>query len=449
MEHSSDISSPDYQTLIGHYQKALNVLKDNPQPQLADILDVLLARDAIHQVSPQQISSGQALITLQELDQRLKDCQALIADHLKALLPLKKQLGITSAAWWWPSPHPPKQSWLSKQDWLWQMGSIIFLSASASLVLNTAARFWGGGIGSAGTLPIVAQSVLTLVAGKGALTASGREAWQKFLKKQNISEAYWHEWSFGAAGAVFVCVAAIHGSLPWVATWYNDWGWQHYQSRRLDSALSDYQTALSLRPDYPEAQFHTGLVYEDLQQYDQAKEKYQVVVESDLENMPLDVWLSAHNNLARLYLVEGNERDAAPLLIRAQNKVDADLADTDAKIADVNYNLLKNLGWVRLNQQRYDEAKTELLEAIDFDQNILQAPPIKDELIEMSLHKETGSARAAAYCLLAQVEDAQQQLKKANEAWDQCLSNAVLVDPDENAWVGMYELRELETSGNE
>ena len=347
MAHSSDISSPDYQTLIERYKTALNTLKNTPQPKLADVLDVLLARDAIHRVPPRQISSGQALITLQELDQQLKGCQSLISSQLKKLLPLKKQLDIASAAWWWPSPQP--QPWLSKQDWLWQMGSIIFLSASASLVLNTAARFWGGGIGSAGTLPIVAQSVLTLIAGKGALTASGREAWQKFLKQQDISEAYWHEWSFGAAGAVFICVATIHGSLPWVATWYNNRGWQHYQvennePRQLESALQNYQTALSLRPDFPEAKFNMGLIYEDLQQYKQAKENYQFVVESNSEDVPPDVWLSAHNNLARLLILEGNNRDAAPLLIRAQQSVDADLSETNADIADVNYNLLKNLG---------------------------------------------------------------------------------------------------------
>ncbi|MEM9486533.1 MAG: hypothetical protein AAGA83_22890, partial [Cyanobacteria bacterium P01_F01_bin.116] len=61
MEHSSDISSPDYQTLIERYQKALSTVKSASPPKLADVVDVLLTRDAIHGVSPQQISSGQAL----------------------------------------------------------------------------------------------------------------------------------------------------------------------------------------------------------------------------------------------------------------------------------------------------------------------------------------------------------------------------------------------------
>lgn len=445
MEHTSDISDSTYRILIDRYQQALNALKDTKQLSLAEVLEVLLARDAIQAVSPKYRPPAQVLLTLQTLDQQLADYQSLIETYTVAISPWKEKLAIDSAAWWWPTPIKRKRPWWSQQDWLWSMGSLIFLSVSASLVLNTAARFWSGGIASAGTLPIVVQSILTLIAGKGALTDSGHEAWQTFLKKQGISEAYWHEWSFGAAGVVFVCVATIHGSLPWVATWYNDRGWQHYhvengEPRQLESALQSYQTALSLRPDFPEAKFNIGLIYEDLQQYKQAKENYQFVVESNSEDVPLDVWLSAHNNLARLLLLEGNNRDAAPLLIRAQQSVDADLSETNADIADVNYNLLKNLGWVRFNQQRYNEARTRLEEAIRFDQDVLQT---------VSFQENLPADRAAAHCLLAQVADAQGQTAPASEAWEQCLLRADSGNPDDDAWVGVYERRELEASGND
>ena len=451
MEQLLNFSDAEYQTRLERYQQSLDTLESKDKPSTAEVLEVLLARDAIQAVPPQHRPPAPTLITLQELDQRLeaKNCQAKITAQASELLPWQKRLHIAPDAWWWPSPQKPRQSWLAQQNWLWSMGSIIFLSASASLVLNTAARFWDGGIASAGTLPIVTQSVLTLIAGKGALTESGRQVWQRFLKNRGVSEAYWHEWSCVASGVVFLGVAASHASLPSIGTWYNNWGWNHYQSRRLDSALSDYKTAVSLRPDYPEAQFHAGLVYEDLQQYDQAKENYQVVVASDPDDVPLGVWLEAHNNLARLYLLEDNNRDAAPLLIRAKGRVDADLADTDPIIADVNYNLLKNLGWVRLNQQRYDEAETELKAAIDFDQRILQNSPVKDLLVEMSLQREQSTGRAAAYCLLAQLADAQERAEEASQWWQQCLDKVNRGNPDEDAWVGVYERRELEAEQSE
>ena len=39
----------------------------------------------------QKVSSGQALITLQELDQQLKGCQLLSSSQIKALLPTSKK----------------------------------------------------------------------------------------------------------------------------------------------------------------------------------------------------------------------------------------------------------------------------------------------------------------------------------------------------------------------
>ena len=440
MEQVANSSDEKYQALIERYQQALNALENVDQLTMAEVLEVLLARDTIQTALSQGSPLAHTLIALQTLDQRLENNASLIATHTHDLRRWQEQLKVEPTAWWWPSPQSPKRSWWSEQNWLWSMGSIIFLSVSASLVLNTAARFWDGGIASAGTLPIVAQSVLTLIAGQGALTSSGKQAWQTFLKKQGISEAYWHEWSCAAGGGVFVIVAAIHGSLPQIGTWYNTWGWEHYQKRQLDSALSHYQTALSLRPDYPEAHFHSALVYEDLQQYDQAKENYQIVVQSNSGDVPLAVWLSAHNNLARLYLLEGNNRDAAPLLLKAQQDVDADRADTDAEIADVNYNLLKNLGWVRLNQQRYREAEVTLEEAILFDQEVLQTAPFVDSVY---------ADRAAAYCLLAQVADAQQRTVNANATWQQCLAKADVSNPDDDIWVGVYERREQEQLADE
>ena len=440
MEQVVNSADKKYQTLIERYQQALNALDNTDQPNLAEVLDVLLVRDAIQAALSQYTPLAHTLITLKTLDQRLKTNAPIIATHINDLLPWQEQLAVEATAWWWPSPQSPKRAWWSEQNWLWSMGSIIFLSASASLVLNTAARFWDGGIASAGTIPIVAQSVLTLIAGQGALTSSGKQAWQTFLKKQGVSEDYWHEWSCAAAGGVFLLVAAIHGSLPQVGTWYNTWGWEHYQKRQLDSALSHYRTALSLRPDYPDAHFHSGLVHEDLQQYTQAQESYQLVVQSNSDDVPLGVWLSAHNNLARLYLLEGNNRNAAPLLLRAQQDVTVERLETEAEIADVNYTLLKNLGWVRFNQERYREARENLEEAILFDQAVLQTVAFAEPIV---------SDRAAAYCLLAQVADAQQNDAEASALWQQCLAKAEGSNPDEDVWVGVYERREQEPLADE
>ena len=90
---------------------------------------------------------------------------------------------------------------------------------------------------------------------------------------------------------------------------------------------------------------------------------------------------------------------------------------------------------MRFNQQRYDEARTNLEEAIRFEQDVLQTA---------SFQENVSANRAAAHCLLAQVADAQGQTVPANDAWEQCLQKADSGNPDEDAWVGVYERRELE-----
>ncbi|MGC1218006.1 MAG: tetratricopeptide repeat protein [Phormidesmis sp.] len=429
--------SPSLSKLLDQYESGLGHFANERTVTESQVLEVLLSRDTIQSALLEATPNATDLQRLETLDNQLKASKWRIQSiqNLEKWRSLANPVNnIDTSAWWWPSPSQPV-----RRDWLWSAVSVVFLSVSASLILNTASRFWSGGIASTGTLAVVTQSVLTLIAGKGALTQSGQQGWETFLKQRNIPEQHWQRWSCVAAGGVFLVVGGIHRSLPQVATWYNDWGWKHYEAQRLDSALSDFQTALSLRPDYAEAKFHSGLVYEDLQQYEQAQESYQFVVASDPESVPLEVWLSAHNNLARLHLLAGDDRNAAPLLIVAMDRLDIDVVEKEPDIAAVNYNLLKNLGWVRLQQGRYREAQTQLEEAIALEQEVLQAQVNTDGPVpEVPLLN-----RAAAYCLLAQVADVQEQIAEADTAWRQCLLNANPGNSDEDTWVGIYELREL------
>lgn len=435
MARIHEISEVDFQALLTRYRSALDALLDvktavKQPPTVSQLLEALLARDAIRLALPAHRPHASQLLSLQALDDSLAAFQSEIANS-RELTTWRQRLSIDPAADWWPLPAAPQRSWWAKQDWLWNMGSIVFLTASASLILSTASRFWGGGIASAGTLAVVTQSVLALVTAKGALTESGRSAWEGLLKKLGINKGHWQEWSCAASFLVLLIVGSIHTALPSMAHWYNDWGRTHYEARQLGSALNDYQTALSLRPDFPEAHFNLGLLYEDLQQTSEAQAAYQFVVTSDPEDVALDIWLSAHNNLARLQLLEGELQAAAPLLIRALNRVDSDLAATDFDVADANYALLKNLSWVRLKQESYRAAQTRAEEALAFEQTVL-----------VNFPEEAGVNRAAAYCLQAQILDAQAQLQAASAAWQECLQRANRGNVDEDGWLGVYERRE-------
>ncbi|NEZ64044.1 tetratricopeptide repeat protein [Leptolyngbyaceae cyanobacterium CCMR0082] len=419
--------------LLKQYEQAIAALEPSGYaPQV--ILETLLVRDRIQSLLKDGTLNAPGLVHLDQLDAQLQTHENSFskASDLGRWRELSQP---QSDAWWWyPTTKDAKQQ--NRYDWLWNGLSIVFLTVSASLILNTASRFWSGGIASAGTLAVAAQSVLTLIVGKGALTDSGRKAWEQILKRRGVPEYHWQEWSCGAAGGVFLAVAGIHGSMPLFATWYNGWGLKDYENDRLASALQNYQVALNLSPDYAEAYYHLGVLYEDLQQQQDAIEAYQFVVERGPEVVELQTWLEANNNLGRLYILQEDYRAAVDFLWRGTEEVLKDAAEPNLEFAKVKYRLLKNLGWARLGQERYLDAETNLDDAILV---------LEEELIPWVESLPPGSEeelhRGAAYCLMAQVLDAQELPDEADGFWQTCVGEANPGYPDEDTWLGIYEQR--------
>lgn len=421
--------------LLSAYEAAIDLLStlaslsqnEQANEQAKVILTVLLARDEIQTHLLQGGITAEDILKLKSLDAKLETHQTVIQSF--SHVPQWRNLyGPSEEAWWWKVSPPAAKVRASQYDWLWNGLSVAFLAVSASLIKNTASRFWGGDLASAGTLTLAAQSTLTLIVGKGVLTKAGREGWEKFLRQRGIAEHHWQEWSCGAAAGVLLVIGSLHAFLPAIAITYNNRGENHYLDNRLASALGNYQVALNLRPDYPEAHYKLGLVYEDLQQEDEAIAAYRFVVERDVESVDELIWLKANNNLARLYILQGDTRDAVPLLIQSLNAVMAETSTTDATFAKINYSLLKNLGWARLVQTRYSEAETHLDEAI--------------RLLETTLPPETAVRnRGSSYCLMAQVLDAQARTVDADRVWETCLIEANIGNPDEDTWIGVYEQR--------
>ena len=51
-------------------------------------------------------------------------------------------------------------------------------------------------------------------------------------------------------------------------------GYVYYKMKQYDSAISDFDSALKINPEYARAYFNRGLVYADLKQYRQAGESF-------------------------------------------------------------------------------------------------------------------------------------------------------------------------------
>ena len=398
------------------YEQSLLALETATSPQIepVSVLDVLAARDALQQILADGAKlSGVQWFKLNQLDERLKQQKEKIIQNL-SLEQWRETVQPSESAWWWYCDPPKPQHWSEKYDWAFNGLNLALLTASVSLVVDTSSKFLVGGLGLFGSAAIATQSILTLIAGGGSLTQVGQKVRQQIFNSFNVKEAYWEEISTIAAFVLLLSLIGFRVSLPRIAVLFNQWGVEHYLAREFNSALSDYQQAIALRPDYADAHYNLGLIYEDLQQYDKARAEYQLAIQSDLNALePLDQ-LKAHNNLGRLYILKKDYTAAIPSLITGINLIDEEAAKTDQDLRNTQYALYKNLGWTQLGLKNYTEAESKLQQAIRLDPE-----------------------RGAAYCLLAQVLEGKQQQTEALTQWKNCSQYVKEFQPDEYQWLAL------------
>ena len=360
---------------LQHYEQALDALEPSKKEavlaQQKDALTVLAARDAVQRLVEETPSIlAEQLLQLSQLDDRLRTQKAFIVrvldqTHWRSLR------NPPESAWWWrlePSALFPflerQYLWLDRLDWLWTFASLFFLTFAVTVVFDTLNRVVGEGLNPQGLFPVGAQVVLTLAGGSAALTEKGRKEMRSLMTRLRIPQHFWPEFSAIATLVVLAIVVGIHGLyLPRLAADRYQDGVAHYESGRFDSALQAYQQSLALRPDFMEAHYHLGLIYEHLQQGDAAIAQYQRVVSQDADGLDKLTWLRAHNNLGRLYILNEDYRTAWAPLERAFSAITEDDL-SDAHIQIEHYNVLKKLGWLWLGQGRWLEADEFLRQAI-------------------------------------------------------------------------------------
>jgi tetratricopeptide (TPR) repeat protein len=409
-----------YQSAIDHLTKAI----DPPQPAnlLPYVLEVLAARDELYTLMQDTRSvNGETLAAIAQLDKDLKSQAAIVAQCLKDV-DWQTSFNPPEKAWWWSlQPEKPNPWW--NQDWFWQAVSVTCLTLSVGLFGDISTRFLKDGPDTFGAITVSAQSVGTLLAAGGALTIAGQEANKRLLRRWNISEQYWHEVGAGFSALLLLGAVGLRQSLPQIASWYSDWGFNHYKQGAWGTAEADYKRALNLNTDDDQTSFRLGLLYEELQDAAKARTHYQRAAQAGIPD--------AINNLSRLNLLDKKPELATPLLMKA-------LEEKEKLPAPTHYALLKNLGWARFQQGDDSEAESYLQEAIS-----LQATAKSAEK-RANPSGDTTLAIASPYCLLAQVKEAQSNKKAARSDWESCIANVNPYIAEENAWAitGRKKLKE-------
>ncbi|MHC5747826.1 MAG: protein kinase domain-containing protein [Nostoc sp.] len=144
-----------------------------------------------------------------------------------------------------------------------------------------------------------------------------------------------------------------------------------------------YETLFKLKPNAWEGHYGLGSFYDDRGEYRLAEIQYKLAIQnSNKDAQPL-------NNLSRLKNINGDYNAAVGLALEGLQKT---------KDPERQATLYKNLGWAKLGQKKYGEAKEYLEKAIKLD-----------------------SKRTDAYCLLAQVHEVLGEINHARISWEVCL----------------------------
>lgn len=206
-----------------------------------------------------------------------------------------------------------------------------------------------------------------------------------------------------ATGFALVFALGAWLCLPVFARYYNERGtrFQYSDVCDLTGARESYRKAVRLQPGFAQAHYNLATVEEDLDR-ENAIEEYRLAISSDSRIYP------AYNNLARLYLLRGNEKDfESALNLLSQAEV---LAPQDE---NVQYSLNKNLGWANYALKHNAIAEGYLRRAI-------------------ALRSQQGGA--AAHCLLAYVLKEEDKAGAADECFD-CVSLAPGEKDVEPKWI--------------
>lgn len=395
-------TSPPFDMLLRQYATVLAVLEGTaPQPTIEQILDVLVARDAVQAALAGRVQDFRRnLKALISLDMRLKKQAETIA-QVGELDKWRTSLNPPAEAWWWFFEASAQNHRSTRFDWLWGALGIVWLTAAFGLVVDVAVHFLSIGPDTLGAFAIIVEGAIVILAAGGVLTQAGREIVEFILTNLKIPKRLWQGAKLSFAVLLLLGLVAFRLSLPRLAVFYNNRGLDNYLAGRLTSAQLDYTRAIQLNSDYAEAHYNLGLLYEDMQDFDQARKEYRIAAQGGLH--------TAYNNLARLYILDGNDSAAVSLLLTVLDPVREEM---------VRYDMLKNLGWARLGQARYAEAEMHLRSAINL-----------------------ASDQAPAHCLLAQALEGEGDTAGAMAEWEYCLKYAAGNNPDEDTWIGIARKR--------
>jgi Tfp pilus assembly protein PilF len=410
------------------YQKALNELGVDSEDVGSALRRILIARDrlaleleSVH-VTPEMYES------VAKLDKQLEEIWISIQgtidgptfERWRAVKPPPK------SAWWWFLDKRTSDS--AAQKWSAFRMLIIagLLSISGSVSLDILERWLSGGgdwlrlVSTIIETPLKVLGAVFGVFALGTLTDNGQKWVNSLLNKIGLGNSAGSIRRLIIALVISCLIVLFRLTLPTIAKSYIKVGAEHLSQNNQSTALAAYKRAISLDPDNARGHYGAGIVQENFHNYDEAINEYRmaILLESG--------FLEAHNNLARLYILRGKDKDFENAL-----QILNDALNLPALSQDVRYVLMKNRGWANYELKHFRQAEADLKEAVRIDQSRAD-------------RKDDSMDRGAPHCLLGYVLEAQQ--RDALEEWQDCVRYSSGEEDLKAEWISMAKNRLTEGS---
>lgn len=475
---------------VDRYEKAIAAIEMAGKDLSVElVLDVLTARNAVQAAleDKSQPNPGRLIRAVKELDARLKT-QTNYINQVTKLTEWQAILNPPQKEWWWLlDPITPKP-WRDRFDWLWRFFSLILLTASLAFVADISTRVLSGDPDLAGVFGVIVPTVLTLLAGQGALTQNGREGIEYVLNSFKVDKSLWDEFICLAAGLVLGSLILFWSSMPWIADhYYINLGDQAYEAGQLMVAENNYSRALKLNPKNTQIYYKLGELYQELPDYNKAIENYKIAwkgnhlkaadeiaslyfkqhnyqqadewLELALEpqrilvtkDKPYEISQKEFNTLTRYGVL--NQKEFGKLKnLRSLDARKFALIKNQATLTEKQFELLIGLANFYLKNNQYSDSDRRLFLGFALAKNDkkkqatilayqgwiqLEQARYSDADTQLRNAISLNNKLASAHCLLAQVSEKQKKQDDAKKSWEQCLQYASQYNENENKWISL------------
>ncbi|MEG4803901.1 tetratricopeptide repeat protein [Microcoleus sp. ARI1-B5] len=475
-----------YEKAIAAIEMAAKNLSKDLSVEL--VLDVLTARNAVQAALEykSQPNPGRLIRAVKELDARLKQ-QTNYINQFTKLAEWQAILNPPEKEWWWLlDPITPKP-WRDRFDWLWRFFSLILLTASLAFFADISTRVLSGGPDIAGVFGVIISTVLTLLAGQGALTQNGREGIEYVLTSLKWDKSLWDELICLAAGLLLGILILCWFSMPRIADNYINLGKQAYDAGQLTLAENNYNRAIKLNPENTEVYEKLGDLYQELPDYNKAIENYKIAwngnhlkAADELASLYLkqqnynqaDEWLELALEPQRILLTKDKPYEISPkefkiltrsgVLNQQESGRVKNLRSLDARkfavikdratLNDKQFEVLIGLADFYLKKKQYSDSDRRLFLGFALAKNDknkqgtirayqgwiqLEQKRYSDAETQLRDAIFLNNKLASAHCLLAQVSEKQNKQDDAKKSWEQCLQYASQYNQNENKWISL------------